>query len=350
MTQDQGGLMALATELERQINSRMDIVVDSRELRAVPDPDGTVKLSVPIPNQENNMPQMFPMTDFAHAQIADKMGIPKKYYDTMRNGHQDLLSINVNEWIGNKERRLIRVLDGNVRAFLSDRYRILDNHDLLFQALETFKDVGALVHRADLSETNMYVKAIVPHTIDEVKSGDTVVPGIILRNSEVGDGAFRVDPFMLRLVCTNGMIGESAIKQIHLGAKKESGLIDWSDETRSAIDKTTYLQVRDTIKSTFDPSIFAKWVDQVRRGAEVPIENPTVAIDNIVSKFNMNQELKRDLLNHFMTGADPTQWGLANAITATAKFVENIEVQVELETIGGKIAVMPEHELSKLGE
>jgi len=348
MTENNSGLMALAIELERQMESRMDVVVDSRQLRAMPDTDGVVKLSMPNPNDTNGYPSLYPMTDFAHGQIANKTGIPKKYYDTMKDGHPDLLAININEWMPSKDRRLVRVLDGNVRAFLSDRYRILDNHDLLFQALETFKDVGAEIHRADLSETNMYVKAIVPHTIDEIKAGDTVIPGIVMRNSEVGDGAFRVDPFMLRLVCTNGMIGESAIKKIHLGAQKETGVIDWSQETRSAIDQATWLQVRDTIKSTFDPATFAKWVDQVRRGAEVPIEDPTLTIDNIVTKFNMNQELKKDLMNHFMTGADPTQWGLANAVTATAKYVQNIDVQVELETIGGKIAVMPEHELQKM--
>ncbi|MFH1547032.1 MAG: DUF932 domain-containing protein, partial [bacterium] len=329
-------------------DSRLDIVVDSRQLRAIPDTKGVVKLSMPDPNDTNGYPSLYPMTDFAHSQIASKTGIPKKYYDTMKDGHPDLLAININEWIGDKERRLVRVMDGNVRAFLSDRYRILDNHDLLFQALETFKDVGAEIHRADLSETNMYVKAVVPHTIDEIKAGDTVIPGVVMRNSEVGDGAFRVDPFMLRLICTNGMIGESAIKKIHLGAQKESGVIDWSQETRSALDQATWLQVRDTIKSTFNPATFAKWVDQVRRGTEVPIEDPTLTIDNIVTKFNMNQDLKKDLINHFMTGADPTQWGLANAVTATAKYVQNIDVQVELETIGGKIAVMPEHELQKM--
>jgi len=337
----------LAMELERQKTTRMDVVVDSREIHAVTH-DNEVQLEFPVPLGSGDMVTAFRMTPWTHGQISAKTGIPKKYYDRLMDGHQGLLADNINEWMPEKEQRLVRIMDGNVRAFLSDRYRILDNHDLLFQALETFKDVGAEIHRADLSETNMYVKAIVPHTIDEIKAGDTVIPGIVMRNSEVGDGAFRVDPFMLRLVCTNGMIGESAIKKIHLGAQKETGVIDWSQETRSAIDQATWLQVRDTIKSTFDPATFAKWVDQVRRGAEVPIEDPTLTIDNIVTKFNMNQELKKDLMNHFMTGADPTQWGLANAVTATAKYVESVDVQVELEEIGGKLASMDERELARM--
>ncbi|TFG95441.1 DUF932 domain-containing protein, partial [Candidatus Thorarchaeota archaeon] len=322
------GLMELATELERQKESRLDVVVDSRNITAMPDQEGTVKLSIPTISDNVNYYTVYPMTDFAHSQVAAKTNIPKRYYDKMREGHPDLLALNINEWMPSKDRRLIRVLDGKVRAFLSDRYKILDNHDLLFQALGTFKDVGADIHKADLSPTNMYVKAIVPHTIEEIRAGDQVIPGVILRNSEVGDGAFRVDPFMLRLVCSNGMIGMRTLKRVHLGAQKEIGTIDWSDETKSAVDKGIWLQVRDTIRQTFDPEVFAKWVDQLRQGTEVEIENPSLAIDNVIENYSINQDMKTDLLNQFLKGGDSTQWGLANAVTAAAKYVESVDVQV----------------------
>ena len=49
----------------------------------------------------------------------------------MRKEAPEPLATNVNEWFHNKpERRMIRTLDGQARAFLSDRYRRLDNYDL----------------------------------------------------------------------------------------------------------------------------------------------------------------------------------------------------------------------------
>jgi len=55
----------------------------------------------------------------AHLQLAEKLGIPKKYYDKMREAKKfELLFENINALLGNKERRLIRILDGKIRAIL----------------------------------------------------------------------------------------------------------------------------------------------------------------------------------------------------------------------------------------
>lgn len=329
-------IIKLAAELERQKNTRLDLVVDSRQIEAVPSGDD-LNLSFPLGDNEMGI---FPATNWAHSQIADKTGIPKKYYDKMREGHPDLLAKNINEWMPEKERRLVRVLDGSVRALLSDRYRIMDNHDLLFQALEEFKDMGVQVHRADLTETNMYIKAIVPHTTAEITEGDTVVPGLILRNSEVGGGAFRVEPFMLRLVCTNGLIGESVIQKIHLGKRQDFGLVQWSSETIMAESQTLWLQVRDTIRSTFDPGVFDKWVNILRNAANTPIEKPTLAITNIIGNYGISETHKDDLLDYFAGEDGQNQWTLANAFTRLAQDNENIDQQIELEEIGGQIAAM----------
>lgn len=67
----------------------------------------------------------------AHGQFSDYLGVPKKYYDRMLQEAPDLLCRNLNHWLenGKNERRLVRTLDGEVRAVLSDRYRLLDNYD-----------------------------------------------------------------------------------------------------------------------------------------------------------------------------------------------------------------------------
>jgi len=342
-------LMKLAQELERQRESRMDVIVPSTEIFAQPTVDD-VNLSFTVPAKGVRQLEVMPLTDWAHSQVSNKLDIPLKYYRKMREQAPELLARNINEWLPtpNKEliskpkdrKLLLRTLDGEVRAVLSDRYKILDNHDLLLKSLEEFREVGAELHRADLTQNHMYIKAIVPHTVEEIRQGDTVVPGVIIQNSEVGAGAFKVMPFMLRQVCSNGMIGESTITKIHLGRKQDSGIIQFSAETQMAENATLWLQVRDIIRGTFDPLTFKKWVSQLRMGTEVEIENPVYAVNNVIETFGIGEELKDDLLNHFSREGDMTQWGLANAVTRTARDMEDPEKVIEMEVVGGQVAVM----------
>lgn len=49
----------------------------------------------------------------------------------MRQEYPSLLDENINRWFQKTpERRMLRTLDGNIRAFLSDRYHRLDNLEL----------------------------------------------------------------------------------------------------------------------------------------------------------------------------------------------------------------------------
>jgi len=49
-----------------------------------------------------------------------------------------------------------------VRAILSDRYRVLDNYDLMFLALDEFAKAGAEVHKLNLTESHLFVKQSLP--------------------------------------------------------------------------------------------------------------------------------------------------------------------------------------------
>ena len=334
----------LVNELNRQKANSRDVIVDSRKLQAsVFDvaPEEGIGLFL-------GEGKAIPLTEWAHQQLADKTGIPIRYYNRIREAQQfELLVENVNAWIRQKERRLIRILDGNVRAILSDRYRPMDNHDLLFAALDEFKQHGVDIHRCDLTEQYMYMKVVQPHEIREIKENDKVVPGLILSNSEVGAGSFKVEPFILRLVCNNGLIGEQVIRKIHLGERRDIGDI-WSDKTLKMKDEVLWSEVKDVIKATFDPTIFNEWVEKLKRGTEIEVESPTTAVDSVAAKYSISEEKKRDLLDYFTTQEAPTQWGLANAVTRLAQKEEKAENQVELEKIGNDVAILEPEEFLRL--
>ncbi|MEO0242792.1 MAG: hypothetical protein ABIM42_07155 [candidate division WOR-3 bacterium] len=148
-------LVGLIEKLERQRKNSLDLIVNSSTLKAIADNANVVRLRIPEYGD-------FPLTDWAHGQLADKLGIPRKYYERMRGeGKAELLAENINAWICDKERRLLRILDGKIRAILSDRYKIIDNYDLVFLTLDEFKRKETIeVYRIDLTETILYIKAI----------------------------------------------------------------------------------------------------------------------------------------------------------------------------------------------
>lgn len=327
-------LVSLIEELERQKKNSLDLIVESSSLKAIADKKSGVKLAVPEYGQ-------FPLTDWAHGQLADKLGIPRRYYEKMREaGKAELLAENINAWLSVKERRLIRILDGKIRAILSDRYRIMDNYDIIFLALDEFKRKETVeIFRIDLTETMLYLKAIDRTLTASIREEDIVYGGIIIRNSEVGASALRVEPFILRRVCLNGLILQHSLKKIHLGRQTlEIGEINWSAETRELEDKALWSKVRDIIRATFNKEIFKGWVTRLRESTWIGIEKPIEAINNIVKHLGLNEEQKTQLLMHF---SEKTKYGLINAITRLARDQQDTDTQIRLEEFAGKILESP---------
>jgi hypothetical protein len=323
-------LRRLVEELERQRRNRLDLIVESRTLKAIPGNLYCLKLAIPDYGG-------YPLTEWAQGQLADKLGIPRRYYQRMVESRKlRLLAENVNAWLKDGGKRLIRILDGKIRAFLSDRYKVMDNYDLVFLLLDEFKKRETVeLYRIDLTETMLYLKAIDKTLVASIRDGDIVCGGLIIRNSEVGASALRVEPFMLRKVCSNGLILERSLKKIHLGRQTmEVGEIDWSEETRELEDRALWSKVRDIIRATFDKRIFQSWVERLRESTKVEIEKPIEAVNNIVGHLGLTEEQKQRLLMHF---SEPTKYGLINAITNLARKLKDVEEQIRLEEFGGKI-------------
>jgi len=343
-------LPELVSELERQAKNRYDIVVPTDTLIVGYDQaSNTVYMDVPQV-QTGIPPRRHGITNYAHEQIATKTGIPTRYYDKMRNeGKLDLLTRNVNTWLPDKEKRLVRVLDDNVRAILSDRYRIIDNYDILWESLQEFKRIQSTgiqidIRESSLTETHLYMKATSPSLTGEVMhyKGRTepVRGGIIISNSEVGCGAFRVEPFVNVLVCQNGLIREQSFSKVHLGKERGCGLIDFSDATLELQDMTLWSEIRDLIRNTFKPEIFQEWLDNINGKASQEIMKPEIAVNNIIKRYTLPQNLKDDLVNHFMRES-PTVWGLSMAVTRVAQNQKSYDKQIDMERIGAEILETP---------
>ena len=240
MKQGMKSIENLYGELIRQREARMDLIANTRSL-SVSTENGISTLSIFTDKDIYN----FKVTDIAHRQIADRLGIPFKYYERMMNEYPKLLDENVNSWLKFKaEKRMLRTLDGKLRAFLSNRYRRLDNLELVDHILPVIAQMkNCSIASCDITETHLYLKVINKSMKAEITEGDIVQAGFVVSNSEIGLGALKVEPLVYRLVCKNGMISKDyAHKKYHTGRNVEdtdNAYELYSDETLKADDKKT---------------------------------------------------------------------------------------------------------------
>lgn len=324
-------LQEMIEELERQKPLKWDQKIDSSQLRIVL--DGSPKF------QLNGRENLFAITRPCHNQIAERLEIPVKYYSKMESEAPDLLAENVNTWLRkNPKEVFIRGLGGSARAFLSDKYRVIDHLDVLYCSLNELQAYEVEVEDCFLSETELNVKLRSNQLKDFVRhKEDLIIGGLLLVNSETGHRALRVEPRMFRVKCTNGMVIEEFLtRQIHLG------------NGNGEFDEMVYLSIRRSIKELFGR--FGEIVQVLRETTEIKVRNVLKVINNLVEHYRLSEEQKERILMAF--GAEPEQdkYGIANAVTRAAQSEENWEKSLELERIGGKLVTLPSEEFKKWDE
>ncbi len=382
-----GSLPDLVAELERQKESKIDFVADCRSLSAIATEEGTEDGSAPrmrlFPSKEGAQVREFigaegiELGDSAFAQLCDRSdpSIPVRY-------GRKLLAVNPfvagtlaeETFCRSGNRRLFRCLDGRVRAVLSDQYRMVDNYDLAFSALEAVQAADGEVIEAALSERSMKLKFTTRSIFDTLETtrssgpsggwysgglgspdylrkvsaktrGDlpggpgTIHPIVTLSNSETGHGGIRVRLGILQAVCFNIATVETVVSEIHLGGRLDSGV--FSDETRSADSKAIFLKSRDAIRAAFCPKKFASMVSKIRKSTETPIEAPSAAVGIVAERLDLDEERKAELLEHFLGTYARTAFGLASAVTRVAQDVDDSDRAEEFENFGGELMTNP---------
>ena len=334
----------LGRELQRQRLNRQDFLADTRSLEVESTSYGsTLHLSL------EGKTYGFGIGELAHQQIAARLNIPFRYYQKMQSEVPDLLDQNINTWLDQKpERRMIRVLDGKVRAFLSDRYRRLDNLELCAAVLPMIQEMqGAQIESCEVTPSHLYLKVVNRRVKAEVRVGDVVQAGFVVSNSEVGLGSLRVEPLVFRLVCKNGLICKDlAQKKYHVGrqvnSSDDSAYELYSEETLAQDDKAFFMKVQDVVRAAVDEAKFLLTVDKLREATQIPLKHePVKAVKLLADKFQLTENERGDILRQLFMGADNSRYGLVNAVTAASKIAKTYERATDLERIGGEILSMP---------
>jgi hypothetical protein len=275
-------------------------------------------------------------------------------------GHNELLTKNINELIQDKEKRMVRTMGGTARALVSDHYRPIDNFDMFEFFMDNVNDLNQRanmeieVEKCVVTDTKIYLRAISRRLTDtiygeisrdaagnvdkaNIRVGDVIFGGIQLSNSEVGSGSFVCEPFIHVVRCANGLISDQSIRRKHIGKKLDEQIIDWSDKTLSLEDELLWNKLQDMMFATFNPDVFARWVESIQKVANVIIEKPIEAVNHLVKSYRQfTKNSNEQILTRFAQYGF-TKWGLTQAVTDYAQTVKSFDTRVELEKIGNEI-------------
>lgn len=353
----------LATELKRQLDTKRDYLADTRRLRFQLAADDKPYLS--------GLPEVgdAELTANAHGQFAESTRIPKIYYDRMLREAPDLLVSNLNHWLDKQPaKKLVRTLDGKVRALLSDRFRPLDNWDFANAVLPALTNLGGEVRSCAVTDDKLYLKVVRPDLKAELLPPgaawgkghdrvDIIEAGLVLSNSEVGKGTLSIQPAVHTVACTNlAVFRDNAMVKTHLGralgGEGEGDLRRYlSDKTRAAEDLLLWRKVAELTQAALDGRIFAdlRAKLEVARGRE--LVNPVAAVERVGERFGLLESEQESVLDLLIKGRDVTQYGIHSAVTLFSQRADlTYDRASELEQIGGAIIDLPEGDWKRIAE
>ena len=339
-------LTSLVTRLETEKKQKRDMVLPSGKLSYE-----NGQLIVGTVGAHN-------LTEICHAQIGDKLSIPAAYYKRMLKEHPELLQQNINAWLNrSKANYLVRTFDfhndqpGLARAFLSDRFGMLDNYDVLLAALEAIKRMGVKVEitKAEVTDRRMYLHVTCPEVevqADEFlrnylkendAAGNGIITGFVLTNSEIGLGTFEISPRAVICKCNNGlMVKDSSFRRVHLGSKMDAGEVQWSKRTMQKNYDLIISQTQDAIKTFLGKEHLGKMINKIAEAHKIVLENPYDTVQHVCTELDISDDHRKSILNFFLTDGDHKASGVFQAVTRQAQFM-GADAQFEIEGGIGKL-------------
>jgi hypothetical protein len=292
---------------------------------------------------------LFTLHDNAVSQIAEKMNVPPQYLRTLANGEEwqkQLAATVLNEHSGwsRRQRVLIRSVGTQVRGVLSDSYRRLNSVEILTAFIEEADRQGAVVADARMTDTKIWAETIlpVPIIIPTLKNGDVAIfMGARFSTSDYGDGAVDMRAFLLNGICLNGMVRESIMKQIHLGARLPDNL-QLSERTYELDTRTTVSATRDLTKSLFSKDAIMQKAIEIQEASNVDVDLDT-ELKKLVKAGSLHKSENEGIQKILMgnnpedgAGGGATLWKLTQAITAHARDLDDRRSR-ELHELSGML-------------
>ena len=255
----------------------------------------------------------------AQRSISNRLGIPYPY---LRRCPEEIQALNLNHWIKQERNDKLQFrFDGDdVRAVFTTKYIPGDNFEVCerLDSLGYGQDTEVQCH---LDPEFMSLSIPDGNKAFDI-NGDRFKPGISIVNSEVGLSSLGIAAFVLRLVCTNGLVAKSDVSASyrHVSTKILS-------EFPQTLDKVSY--ELGTQRSQFKLSM------------ESPVDNPDSTMASFNRQFGLGADEKEAVEWGWQKEYGDTMFHIVNAYTRAAQ-LEGLpaESSYKLQRVGGNILGM----------
>jgi hypothetical protein len=300
---------------------------------------------LPPAHNGNANPDALTIHDHAFQQVCERPGI-KNLPTVMRELNargswgQELVAENLSRIYShfNGDRFLLRSVRGQVRGFLSDKFRRLDSRPLLDAFVQAIQRYGARPIDGFALQTKMRLRAILPMVFEPVH-GEIMAFGAQLADSDFGDGKLAVSGFCLRMYCTNLATTEDVLNQVHLG-RKLSDSVEFSTHTLQLDTATMASAVNDVVGHVLAPAAINRHIGLVKQAAEEKIAPEQI---HTWVKKNLTGEEREKAVSKFtspdveMLPPGQTKWRWSNALSWLANETTDERRKLELQDFAGTI-------------
>lgn len=300
-----------------------------------------------------------PLTVHRHAfhQLAQRASIPGQYLSDLATStegwERELASEILTRHYQNGHaatRFLVREVQGQIRGFLSDRYRRLDSRPLLEAFAIECQKTGAVPIDGIVTDTRVALKAIVPQVYEPIP-GELMAFGVEWSNSDFGAGVHALRAFMLRVVCLNGATLENSLAQVHLGRQLSEDGFQLSERTYQLDTKTSISALRDVVGGVLSEGKIDALCQAVRQADEHAVEwrNVHTALGRRLIKSEL-EAVRHAFESQDVVNLPPrrSMWRASNALSWIAGNLENQDRKLELERLAGQMATGKRDELPQM--
>ncbi len=289
-----------------------------------------------------------PVHHHAFTQILSNAEMPRKYADDLMaqaNGSDwgnQLVAYNLNEIFRhrNLQRNLIREADGQVKGFLSDKFKRIDSRQLLDAFATMAKEVNLVPIEGYAQETRVKVRTILPYIFEPIDN-EVMTVGLEWGNSDFGHGGHYIKLLVNRLVCTNYATMEEVLRQVHLG-KRLNDDITYSEETYRADTKANVLALRDVVRNVIGPEKVNALMSHIKACADQTVGKDILAV------LKKHKELGKEDVERIVAAYESPDvvnlppgenlWRLSNAVSWVAQSKDMGEdKKLELQEVAGKL-------------
>ena len=238
-----------------------------------------------------------------------------------------------------KEKRTFNVRirhddEGNnvVRAIVSERYGVIDNHEameMVANALPSLTD--ALASHLFNDSDDIYGNILLPDYMKSEPDSDYGV-GIAFKNSEIRNSTFKISPFLFRAICLNGMIWGRMNSEINVN-QRHMGKIDLGD---------LQMQVTQAVKVALTQG--NDMLTLLGYAKQVKVTNPVAVIAQLARDEKMTIEQGKLWHKGYLDSLherhgdvhEKSAFGIINGLTRSAQDY-NASTREEMETLASKI-------------